>query len=110
MEKIQVAERLADHFSAVGGTQEPLRPADIPTSYSKPRPVLDPLTVMKKLKSMKKPKSTVKGDIFPCLVNRAAGVLSFPLASIFNDISKGKPWPKLWKVESVTPIPKKNGS
>ena len=103
----QIAEKLAQHFSTIGGPQEPLLPADIPTSYSKPRPMLDPLTVMQKLKAMKKPKSTVKGDIFPCLVNRAAGALSFQFASIYNDISTGSPWPKLWKVESVTPIPKK---
>ena len=103
----EVAEKLAEHFTTIGGQQTPLLPADIPTSYSKPRPLLDPLTVMQKLKSMKKPKSTVKGDIFPCLVNKAAGALSFPLASIFNDISAGKPWPKLWKIKSVTPIPKK---
>ena len=56
---------------------------------------------------MKKPKSTVKGDIFPVLVNRAAGALAFPLTNIYNLISEGGSWPKLWKVESVTPIPKK---
>ena len=103
----EVAEKLADHFSSVAGKQTPLEPGDIPTSYDKPRPRLDPYTVMQKLKAMKKPKSTVKGDIFPCLVNRAAGALAFPLADIYNDISGGGEWPKLWKVESVTPIPKK---
>ena len=103
----QTAEKLADHFSTVAGPQAPLEQADIPSSYSKPRPVLDPTAVMQKLKGMKKPKSTVKGDIFPCLVNRAAGALAFPLTDIYNHISSGGNWPKLWKVESVTPIPKK---
>ena len=106
LDESQAAEKLADHFSSVGGTAHaPL--TEIPTSYDKPRPHLDPLTVMQKLKGMKKPKSTVKGDIFPCLVNRAAGALAFPLSNIYNLISQGGAWPRLWKVESVTPIPKK---
>ena len=103
----QTAEKLADHFSTVAGPQAPLEQADIPSSYSKPRPVLDPTEFMQKLKGMKNPKSTVKGDIFPCLVNRAEGALAFPLTNIYNHISSGGNWPKLWKVESVTPIPKK---
>ena len=106
-EDADVAEQLADHFSNVAGRQSGLHGKEIPTSYSKPRPVLDPLTVMNKLRSMKKPKSTVRGDIFPALINRAAGHLAFPLTDIFNGISGGGEWPKAWKVESVTPIPKK---
>ena len=69
--------------------------------------ILEPFQVMTKIKAMKKPKSTVKGDIFPCLVNRAAAPLSFPLANIYNAISSGGSWPLSWKVESVTPIPKR---
>ena len=108
LNEAQTAEALAEHFSSIGGPQAPLKPEDVPTSYDKPRPVLDPYTVMQKLKTMKKPKSTVRGDIFPALVNRAAGALAFPLANIYNDISQGGNWPKIWKVESVTPIPKKS--
>ena len=108
LDETQTAEALAEHFSSIGGPQAPLKPEDVPTSYDKPRPVLDPYTVMQKLKAMKKPKSTVKGDIFPALVNRAAGALAFPLANIYNGISQGGDWPKIWKVESVTPIPKKS--
>ena len=52
----EVAEKLADHFTSVGGPQSPLLESDVPTLYSKPRPVLDPTSVMQKLKSMKKPK------------------------------------------------------
>ena len=103
----QIAEKLADHFCRVGGDHTALKPEDIPTSYSSNRPDLEPLAVMNKIKAMKKPKSTVKGDIFPCLVNRAAGPLSFPLTNIFNAVSRGDNWPTSWKVESVTPIPKR---
>ena len=102
----QIAEKLAEHFTKVGGPSSPLTEADIPTSYSNPKPDLDPSTVMNKIKTMRKAKSTVKGDIFPCLLNRAAGAISFPLTDIFNAITHGDNWPKSWKVEYVTPIPK----
>ena len=108
LDELQTAEALAEHFSTIGGPQAPLKQEDVPTSYDKPPPVLDPYTVMQKLKAMKKPKSTVRGDIFPALVNQAAGALAFPLANIYNGISQGGNWPKIWKVEFVTPIPKKS--
>ena len=103
----QVAEKLADHFTSIGSGQTGLAGKQIPTSYSKPRPRLDPLAVMNKLKKMRKAKSTVKGDIFPCLISRASGALAFPLTDIYNAISRGGDWPRAWKVEYVTPIPKK---
>ena len=106
LSNLEIAEKLAEHFSTVGGVQEPLLEADIPTSYSKPRPLLDPLTVMQKLKGMKKIYG--KGGHFPVPSQSSGRPLSFPLASINNDISTGAPWPKLWKVGSVTPIPKKS--
>ena len=50
----------------------------------------------------------VAGDIFPVLVNRAAPYLATPLVHIYNSISISHTWPNLWKIEYVTPIPKKN--
>ena len=48
----------------------------------------------------------VKGDIFPELVTKYADLLAVPLTAIYNDISETKIWPKIWKNESVTIIPK----
>ena len=49
----------------------------------------------------------VDGDILPQLVNRVADFIACPLASIYNAITVQESWPAVWKVESVTPIPKK---
>ena len=48
----------------------------------------------------------VEGDIFPDLVTSLAGPLSHPLANIFNDCLTNAYWPRNWKMESVTIIPK----
>ena len=54
---------------------------------------------------MKKPKSMVRGDIFPDLVTEFADLLAIPLTSIYNEISTTTTT-KIWKKESVTIIPK----
>lgn len=62
----------------------------------------------KRLRYMKKPKSKVKGDIFPSLINRASACMLAPtLTTIYNRITVTGEWPLLWKTEYVTPIPKK---
>ena len=48
----------------------------------------------------------VRGDILPELVTQYADFLAIPLTAIYNDISETKIWPKIWKNESVTIIPK----
>ena len=49
----------------------------------------------------------VKGDIFPSLLSGAAEHLAAPLVNIYNDIGRSGEWPQGWKMEYVTPIPKK---
>ena len=53
-----------------------------------------------RLKKSRKPRSMVRGDIFPDLVTRYADMLAILLTDIFNSI-----WPR-WKNELVTVIPK----
>lgn len=48
----------------------------------------------------------VKGDIFPDLVTRYADLLAVPLTVTCNQIAKMMRWPRIWKEESVTVIPK----
>ena len=48
----------------------------------------------------------VKGDIFPDLVTKFADFLAVPLTSIYNCISESYVWPRVWKEERVTIIPK----
>ena len=103
----QVAEDLADHFNSISSEFDGLNAEEIPQSHSYSLPVLSVEDVRKRLISIRKPKSTVKGDIFPSLINRAATVLSVPLANIYNCITSTSEWPSIWKIEYVTPIPKK---
>ena len=68
----KVADKLSMHFNAISSEFSGLQENDIPTSYDLPLPLLEVGQVEKPLREFKKPKSMVKGDIFPSLVNRAA--------------------------------------
>ena len=105
---LAVAEKLADHFNGISREFDGLDPDSVPSTYSSPVQILSPAIIAKRLRAFKKPKSMVKHDIFPSLVNNAADVLSEPLADIYNAISSSRTWPLLWKQEFVTPIPKKS--
>ena len=59
-----------------------------------------------RLKSMKKPRSIVAGDIDPRLVGKFADIIAIPLHYIFNQVHTQLEWPKLWSTETVTMIPK----
>ena len=72
----QVAEKLADHFNGISLEFDGLDPNNIPVIYSSP---LNPLTVDQvtaRLRTIRKPKSMVKHDIFPCLVSNAASAIA----------------------------------
>ena len=48
----------------------------------------------------------VRGDIFPELVPKFVDFLALPLCSIYNAITSTRVWPRIWKQEFVTSIPK----
>ena len=104
----EMAEKLAEHFNGISHEFRGLDPGEIPTTYSAPVPLLTPEMVMVRLKSFRKPKSMVKHDIFPALVNPATPYLAGPLSFIFNTMIETQCWPMKWKEEFVTPIPKKS--
>ena len=104
----EVAECLADHFNGISCEFDGLDPTDVPVTFSSPLQMLSTEDVRKRLTQFKKPKSMVKHDIFPALVNNAAQYLAGPLTHIFNTISATSVWPLRWKEEFVTPIPKKS--
>ena len=103
----EVAEELASHFNSISNEFEGLS-SPIPTTYSSPLPLLTSQQVQKRLQDFRKPKSMVRGDIFPALVNRSSQYLAIPLVDIYNNITLTGEWPESWKTEYVTPIPKKN--
>ena len=102
----EVAGSLASYFNRISQEFQPLEPSDIPRTHDRELPVLHPYQVEGRIRSFKKPKSMVKGDIFPALMDRYAGLLAVPLADIFNAITTSHVWPTIWKQEFVTVIPK----
>ena len=103
-----IAETLASHFNSISNEFDGLDPNAVPPQVHNSLHMLTADEVIKRLTSFKKPRSMVKGDIFPALINRAAPVLSTPLLHIYNTITLTQSWPSLWKTEYVTPIPKKS--
>ena len=102
-----IAEKLADHFNGISCEFDGLDPATIPRTYSAPAQILTREVVASRLVKIRKPKSMIKHDIFPSLVNDCAFSLAGPLTHIFNTITTSSTWPMKWKEEYVTPIPKK---
>ena len=101
----KVAEILAEYFTKVSNNFSPLEPEDIPVTYNAGLPYLETHEVANQIRFFKKPKSMVKGDIFPCLMTKYANYLAIPLQSIYNEITESKIWPLCWKREYVTIIP-----
>ena len=102
----EASELLAHHFNTISCEFDPLVRTDIPSTFSSPLPILATHEVAKRLKRFKKPKSMVKGDIFPDLVTEYSDFFAIPLTSIYNCISATQNWPRVWKSEFVTVIPK----
>ena len=105
----QVAESLAEYFNRISGEFEPLQEHEVPgnnRARAKLLPLLEKHEVSAHLRKFRKPKSMVKGDIFPRLVNLFSDFLAIPLTDIYNQISRSHQWPAAWKQEFVTVIPK----
>ena len=102
------AEQIADKFSKVSQEYEPLKDSDIqvPESEASDIPFFVPKQVQKHLQRIKTNKSVPPGDIPPKLIKQFAKQISFPLCHIINSSIKLGSWSKLWKCESVTPVPK----
>ena len=68
--------------------------------------MLAPFQVAGRIRAFKKPKSMVRGDIFPALFSRFSDLLAIPLCELFNTITITKVWPLVLKQEFVMTIPK----
>ena len=104
-------ERYVEHFALVSQEFEPLNFEKLPPNVKKSveedlnlRPCLTEFQVWDKLKSMKRTKSSVPGDLPPNL--RKMEELVKPITLILNNIIESGIWPEKWKVEHGTPIPK----
>ena len=81
--------------------------SNLPTTFSLTllKPTRD--EIMARLRSFKKPRSVVPGDIFPQLVTNYAVSLLEPLERIYGEVFSTYHWPLCWRNEYVTIIPKK---
>ena len=102
------AELIAAKFARVSQEYEPLKKEDIsiPPYEKSTIPVFKPCQVQQHLKQVKVNKSVPPGDIPTKLIRLFAAEMSIPLCSIINSSVQSGAWAKLYKSESVTPVPK----
>ena len=102
----ELAESLATFFNNISSEYNPLDQASIPKTFSYPLPILSVADVAMALKKAKKKTSGVPGDISGHLYGLFPDLLAVPVTHIFNKIPETFSWPKSWKTEHVTVIPK----
>ena len=104
----QQVEEVAEAFAKVSQEYEPLNPLLLPSFLpAPPPPQVNMLSVWKAVQNLKKTKSTLEGDLPEKLRKEAAIFLAEPLTDIFNSCLTQGVYPKVWKIETVTPVPKK---
>ena len=108
----QSAERIAEHFASISREFEPLNKDSLPervklrlSSKSTPR-IITEFECYKKIVATKKPQSAVPGDLPSEILKEFAVELAKPTHNLLNKVVQSASWPKQWKVEFVTPIPK----
>ena len=104
----QQAELLADRFAGVSNEYDKIQEDKliIPPGQIGDLPQFSIIQVLENILKLKTNKSTVPGDIPAIIIKKYAQYICVPLTHIINYcITKGE-YPKLWKIEVQTPIPK----
>ena len=84
----EIASLIADHFNAISAEFNPLEPGDIPSTFSSTIATLSPHEVSARIRHFRKPKSMVRGDVFPGLMTIFCDFFAIPLSDIYNEISR----------------------
>ena len=103
----EIAEKAAVFFNRISQLFEPLKnptQEEIAILPKKIPPM--PHEISAALKSCKKPKSRIKGDIDRRLVSKFSDMLAQPLYIIYEQVYSTLHWPRLWATETVNLIPK----
>lgn len=106
----ELANDLSRFFNGISDEFSPLTEDDIPQAHSRVRSQILPHEISARLRTCKKPKSMLDGDIFPSLVSDNCDILAIPLTSIYNNTIDSGKWPSPWKEEITTIIPKCNAA
>ena len=104
----QQAELIAQQFASIQNEYDEIQKDDIqiPHYDEKDVPQFQPSQVWFALSRMDTNKSTVPGDISAKLIKHFAAYLAEPLTEIFNSSMTRGEYPKIYKFEVCTPIPK----
>ena len=86
----EIGELVADNFSAISSEFSPLKATVDDRLCDKWNLELHEVSDM--LRSIKKPKSRVDGDIYPDLVSDLVDVIAVPLHTIFNRVLHSGEW------------------
>ena len=102
------AEAIADSLSSISNEYQETSKDDIniPPFSSSSIPQVQPHKIRRYLKNIKTNKSTAPGDIPARIIKEYALYLCVPVADIINTGLRVGHWPKLYKKETITPIPK----
>ena len=101
-----LAEELADYFVRITDEFVGLDPDLAPTTFPSPFPTLMPHEVAERIRSGKKPKSAVLGDVLPSLASKFSDATAIPATRIINYCLALHKWPARWRDETQSAIPK----
>ena len=103
-------EIIADHYAKISHEFEPVETSHFENYLTSNKhempPNVGPYKVLKTIKKMNKRASSVPGDIPMKIIQKFADELTLPLCHIINSCLKAGVYPKIWKSETVTPVPK----
>ena len=102
------AEKIADRFAKIQNEYSPLQNEDInfPPFSEKEIPFFSATQIWFALTKLNPNKSTVPGDFPAKLSKHFAAYLAEPLADIINTSVRRGEYPKIYKFEQCTPVPK----
>ena len=103
------ADIIADKFSSVSNEYKQIDryQINIPKFSPESIPIFYPGQIKKKLDKIKQNKASVPGDIPAKVIKTFSKYLSIPICDILNNCIRQGKWPDMYKVEAITPIPKK---
>ena len=111
----QEADRLADYFSHISQQVEPMVEEEFPPALrqalqegrsSNSRPKLTQHQIYLKMLQIKKPNSSVPGDVPRTLIKEFPFDYAVPATKIFNKIIQTSIWPRQWVKEHVVVLTK----
>ena len=107
LSNVQAAQKIAEHFASISNEYLPIDNSKLPSYLpAPPPPQVTEYDVYLRLVRLKKTRSTLPLDIPDKIRQECAALLSGPLSTIINNSLNQSIYPKLWKQEWTTPVPK----